>query len=153
MSDKILLIALGQVYRSDDGIGPYILHNLQKKYPHHFDYIHHSSDPSDLIDIWQNRRVIIIDAALARQDFPGKIQVINPLSDNVINLNRSPSSHALGALEAIELGKVWNKLPSSLTIITIAGSQFSQGIGLSAPVKEASKKVISLLLDEVASNA
>ncbi|HEX6779152.1 MAG TPA: hydrogenase maturation protease, partial [Ktedonobacterales bacterium] len=58
------------------------------------------------------------------------------------------STHAFGVAEAVELARVLNQLPPSLTVYGIEGKCFAAGTGLSPSVARAAKKVAEQLAQE-----
>ena len=128
-SRRPLLIALGHPYRSDDAAGPKVLENVRRQLPDGADLVHHNGDPSELIDLWTNREVLIVDAAPVADDAP-PVTVFDPLSGATglaDGRGRVTSSHALSLAEALELGRMLEKLPASLQVIAVAGEDFSFG--------------------------
>lgn len=136
-SEKILLIALGNEFRSDDGIGPSVLHQLEQQDPEAFEYISHRGDPADLLELWAGRDVVVIDAAQMDSRKPGDLVTFYPLTDQLPGGEAATSSHAMSLKEAIELGKILDKIPQSLKIIAMVGENFCQGNQLSDVVSQA----------------
>jgi hydrogenase maturation protease len=60
------------------------------------------------------------------------------------------STHALGLGDAVELARVLDRLPSTLTIIGIEGADFTTGEGMSPEVEKAVIKVTDDLAQRLA---
>ena len=156
-----LLIALGHPFRSDDAAGPKVLEAVRERQPGSFEFVHHSGDPSDLIDLWAGRDVLIVDAARLDDD-AAAIAISGPFGDGsatdddvVARLEDGggavTSSHALSLAEALELGRVLGRLPDSMTIVAVAGQDFRFGEGLTPRaargVAEASQWIVGRFRD------
>lgn len=134
---RTLFIALGNEYRSDDGIGVAIMNRAKAIDSQAFEYIHHNGDPADLIELWNNRVVILVDACQVTEKETGTIMVLDPLVDNSLQQCNSASSHALSLQEALGLGKILNKMPAKIRVYAVAGKNFSPGVQLSLAVEQA----------------
>ncbi len=148
MGDKQLLLALGNEYRSDDGLGQVIMHKMQQEYPDRFKYLYHNSDPAALIELWVGQEVIIIDAIEHPERSPGEVVRIHPLLEKLQLPHKQTSSHALNIQEAIALGEVLHKMPKSLLVVGAVASSFAYGMELSLAVRNSIPKIIATLLAE-----
>lgn len=144
---KPLFIALGHEYRSDDGVGVAVMAQMKSAHAELFEFIHHSGDPTDLIDLWHNRDVVLVDAAYFMGKESGAITVFDPLSENSLAQCKSTSSHALSLQDALSFGEVLNKMPRTIRIYAIAGEDFDSGTQLSRPVKAAIAPCIEQILN------
>ncbi|MGE5812871.1 MAG: peptidase M52, partial [Acidobacteriota bacterium] len=60
------------------------------------------------------------------------------------------SSHQLGVVEAIELGRAMKRLPARMSFIGIEGIDFGQGEGLTSAVEDALEIAAAVVKGEVA---
>jgi hydrogenase maturation protease len=60
---------------------------------------------------------------------------------------RSPSSHLLGVVEAIELGSLLDAVPDEIVLFGVEAGDIDNGTGMSAPVKAATVRVAAEVLD------
>lgn len=147
---KPLIISLGHRYRCDDAVGPYILDRLKPTLKTDADFLENTGDITALITTWQGRdKVILLDACYAEQVPTGHIYRLNGLTEPLPADNPVASSHALNITNAIELGKLMDSLPQSLTIYTIVGRDFSFSEEISADVIIAAKQVVVRIRDEL----
>ena len=146
-SAKPLFIALGHEYRSDDGVGVAVMDQMKAVHAELFEFIHHSGDPTDLIDLWHNRDVVLVDAAHCIDKELGAITVFDPLAENSLAQCKSTSSHALSLQDALRFGEVLNKMPRTIQIYAIAGEDFDPGTQLSRPVKAAIAPCVDKILN------
>ena len=150
MSKLPIIIALGQEFRSDDGVGPWALQQAQILFKQKCSYQHHRGDPTDLIDLWQGRDALVLDAVVMDQqrEDPSHtgVHVLRPLEgDGTLKMKRSTSSHAFGLIEAVELGKILGKLPQSLTIVAVEACDFGQGVHISAKVRSSLPHILAAI--------
>ena len=140
-----LLIALGNEYRSDDGVGLAVMTKLRSLHPDLFTYVHHTGDPAALVELWSDRDTTVVDAVQSRHHEPGELVVLDPLQKDGLPTQKQTSSHALSLAEALELGQVLGRLPKSLRVIGVVSQSFDPGNHLSAAVKES----IPLIMEQV----
>jgi hydrogenase maturation protease len=141
--DKILLVGLGHPYRSDDGFGPQAIEALKKKFGDQYEYRQHSGDPADLMDLWEQRSLVILDAWHSADPRPGTIHCIKVKPGDTLPGAISVSSHALSLGEALEMGQILQKTPQSLIILGVEGENFEPGNLLSPAVEKALDQVIA----------
>src|SRR5688500_15967727 len=127
------IIGIGNEFRRDDGAGIIAIRLLQAfGVPDTLE-----SDGTTLIEALENTEsVILIDVVFSGAN-PGTIHRfdagIHPLPINVF----SYSTHHFSVMQAVELMRTFNQLPSHLEIYGIEGKDFSFGIGLSPKVEKA----------------
>jgi hydrogenase 3 maturation protease len=138
---KIAILGIGNDLKADDGIGPYIIDQLQDRNPPHIELINASTVPenyiSHLIDT-NPHLILLVDAALMQAD-PGTIKLID--KDTIGGI--AFSSHQLPLTFFIEY------LESTITTtILILGIQpFTDEFThpLSEPVQNAANEIITTL--------
>lgn len=149
---KPLIISIGNRYRCDDGVGPYTLDLLKPILGTSSDFIESVGDTSALLDRWQSRdKVVLIDACYAENTKTGKIFQLDGLNEILPPDNPVSSNHAISIANAIELSRLLNQLPKTLTIYSIAGNNFSQGEVISPSLIIAAQRVASLICNELTS--
>lgn len=144
----IRIIGLGNFHRTDDAAGIEVVRLLRERAPDNAEILECEDDPVTLLDRWSgDDRVIIVDAA-ASGDRPGKTHRFDagaaPLPANVFPL----SSHAVGLVEVVELGRALGRLPRSLVVYAVEGADFATGQGLSPAVGRALRGVAEHVLRE-----
>lgn len=143
---KILVVAIGNEYRSDDSLGFVLLKQLKAAHKGSYETLVLSGDPSDLLGRWDGRTVIVLDACQSSQKLAGSVEVFRPLNEDRLCEQRSISSHALGLQQAFELGRLMGSIPDELIVIAIEGQNFSPGLALSVPAEKSLEKALPLLL-------
>ncbi len=144
-SEKTLLIGLGHPYRSDDAFGPKAIEALQEKFGDRFEYQKHSGDPADLLDCWDQRTIVILDVLRTPDPKPGTIHCLKVEEGLVLPGASSVSSHALSLGEALEMGRILEKMPKCGLILGVEGENFDPGDQLSPAVASALEEVVTLV--------
>lgn len=145
-----MVIGLGQRFRSDDGVGPFVLDKIRPLLSAQADLRECASDAADLLDLWDGQPVVyLVDALSSASGTVGEIIRIDGIYEKIPVEFGASSSHALGLAEAIELGRTLKKLPQRLLIFGIVGAKFDLGNQLSPLVEHAAKAVINELTNLV----
>lgn len=146
MSEKTLIIGIGNFYRNDDSAGIRVVRKLKEYNLPHFDIIEKSGEGSNLMDSWQGyQKVMLIDAVSSDKE-TGTIHFIDANKESVPQGFFNYSTHAFSLAEAVELSKVLGDLPKSFFIYGIEGKDFSQGEDVSPEVNLAIEEVIKKIL-------
>lgn len=141
------IISLGNRFRGDDSVGPYLLHRLREKLGDTVDCIENCGDMTRLLEDWKGRRVFLVDAVVAAGRRSGDIIRLDGLAEPMPASVCSTSSHGLNLAEAIELGRAMDALPLRLDIYGICGENFTTGAALSPAVQAAVAKVEQEILE------
>jgi hydrogenase maturation protease len=143
----VAIIAIGNEYRRDDGVGMAVLRRLAEVIPQGADFACVDGEPSRLMDAWAGSRLaILLDAAVCEPANPGRIH-----RSTVIDAESaaSTSSHGLGVPEAVELARVLDRLPERLVLLTVEAADTGYGLGLSPPVEAAVPALVAAVLAEL----
>ena len=148
MSKKpILLIGVGNVFRGDDAIGPWVASRIAEREPANIDVLVHHGEGMDLMSRWEGYKlVIIIDAAKTGDGSPGTLREIDAIAQPVPTEMLYYSSHAFGVAEAIETARDLGTLPPALTLYAIEGSVFTMGEQPAQAVRQAGEALAERLL-------
>jgi hydrogenase maturation protease len=149
---RIVVIGVGNPFRSDDGAGIEAARLLRDRLPRGVEVLEQDGDPAALLDAWHDARVAyVIDSV--RSDGPAgeihRIQIDRETEASVPASTRHDSSHGLGLGEAVELARVLDRLPGRLVLVGIAGIRFEAGDALSDSVRDAVERVVEELAEEV----
>jgi hydrogenase maturation protease len=143
MSSPILVIGIGNEYRSDDGVGLVVARGLREKSLPGMLIIESSGDGAALMEAWKAApSVILIDAA-ASGKAAGTIHHFDAVTQPMPTGFSFHSTHAFGVAEAIGLAQALQQLPSRLMVYAIEGKNFTAGVSLSPRVAKAVQKVIA----------
>ena len=141
-AEKALIVGIGNVFRSDDGVGPFIAEALAAR---GFPAIVHAGDGAGLIELFERHdRVALVDATRSRVE-PGTLLVFDAVAERLPAELFHYSTHRFGLAEAVETARALSALPESLMVYGIEGAEFGAGTVLSQPVEEAAAKLIERL--------
>jgi hydrogenase maturation protease len=155
-AERIVVIAMGNRFRGDDGIGPVVAERLQKKLagrPAHCTIVAGRDDAMALVSAWEGAALaVVIDAAVSGAT-PGTIRRltadVQPLPADLARC----SSHGLGLAEAVELGRVLERVPQRLVIYAVEAATMETGVGLSPQVANAVDELVRQVDAEITSLA
>ena len=148
--EKVVVIALGNRFRGDDGIGPLVADRLDGRLDG-CTIVEGKDDAMALVSAWENAALaVVIDASVSGAS-PGTIRRLEagaqPLSKEVARC----SSHGLGLAEAVELGKALGRLPGRLVIFAVEAGMLDQGAAMSPQVTAAAEEVVRNVETEIGS--
>jgi hydrogenase maturation protease len=146
---SVLVMGIGNILLSDEGVGIRIIEALQKKgYPDYVEVIDGGTGTLDLLEIISNReRVIIIDAVTGGSK-PGTVYRFTP--DDIRIKKLAPvSTHQFGFMEILDMAKLMGDLPHSIIIIGIEPEILNWGMNLSPVVSASIPKVLELIEKEI----
>jgi hydrogenase maturation protease len=146
---EVVVIGVGNIYRSDDGVGIVIARRLKERKPAGVTIIEESGEGTALLSRWENARVVILVDAVHSGAPPGAIRRIDAHTGPVPTQFFHCSSHAFGVAEAVEMARALNQLPPRLILYGIEGGNFTAGVELSAAVEQAAAAVVEQVLEEV----
>ncbi|MEW6013769.1 MAG: hydrogenase maturation protease [Candidatus Zixiibacteriota bacterium] len=146
---RLLVIGVGNEFRSDDGVGLRIARELTSLLPPDTKIIQGSGEGASLIESWNGFDIVIIIDAVKSGALPGRIHRIDASARTVPVNFFNYSSHAFSVAEAIEVSRALGSLPSALIIYGIEGKSFSNGTELTPEVLQSAGEVKKLILDEI----
>ncbi|MHA2428997.1 MAG: hydrogenase maturation peptidase HycI [Candidatus Hermodarchaeia archaeon] len=138
---KVTIMGIGNDLKADDGIGPYVIEQLQNRNPSHIELINASTVPenflSHLIES-HPQLILLIDAALMQAE-PGTIKLIDKETIGGVAF----SSHQLPLTFFIEY--LENNITTTILILGIQpySDEFTQPI--SDSVQQAASEIITTL--------
>ena len=151
MSPRTAIIAIGNEYRRDDGVGREVLRRLTRIIPPGTNLVCVDGEPSRLMDAWAGSRLaILVDAAVGEVPHPGRIHRTTVMDAGTTT---STSSHGLGVPEAVELARVLHRLPERLVLLTVEAAETGFGLGLSPAVEAAVPALIATIQEELGLDA
>ncbi len=146
----IVIIGVGNDYRSDDGAGPYAARLLQRLRLPGVRVIDAVGDGIDLIVAWQGADAVFIIDSVISGATPGMIHRFDGLMDNIPDeIFPACSTHAFSIPGTINLARTVGQLPESLTIYGIEADSLSSGRGLSPSVSASVDEVVRRIKTEV----
>ena len=130
------MIGIGNELRRDDRIGAAVAAEVQRReIPGVWVVISHG-EPTGLLDAWAGARLaVVIDAVVGEPATPG--QRHRSTADHMSPPSGTASTHGFGVPEAMDLGRVLDRMPQQLIPYAIEVADVSIGLELSAPVAAA----------------
>ena len=159
---EIMVLAIGNPDRGDDGVGAAVLSALQGRLPPGVTIRAAGDDLLSLVEDWGRLAALICVDAAAPMGTPGRAYRIDIGSDvgadpgmdlaiRQLPLRRElPSSHAFGLSEAIDLARVLGLAPKHVVLFAVEGASFELGTGLSPPVAQSVAGIAAAILDAAA---
>jgi hydrogenase maturation protease len=150
MSERILIIGIGNPYRCDDGAGLAATTELTRIQLAGADILQAHGDGTSLIEAWHGRKRVVLIDATSSGALPGTIHRIETSSEPLPASFSHHSTHSVNLAEAVELARVLHRLPERLTVLGIEGENFRSGTELSPAVRSAVDEVVRLISEELA---
>jgi hydrogenase maturation protease len=145
-----LVIGVGNPSRRDDGAGLCVVRELRARLDggEGARLVESDGDPAQLLEEWTGVPVAIVVDASSSGAAPGTVIEIDPTrGSNGHGLRRS--THAMGLMEAVQLGLALGRMPARLRIIAIEGEDFSHGEGLTTAVRQAVDALVGRIATEL----
>lgn len=148
---KILLIGVGNDFRSDDAVGLLVARRFLTFSPDlpQLTVLEAIGEGTTLMELWREVETVILVDAVSSGSTPGTIHRLEAHTTPIPAEFFRYSTHSFGVAEAIEMARVLECLPLRLIVYGIEGKVFAAGVGLSPEVQEAAKAVLDLLRDEI----
>ena len=145
----IVVIGVGNEYRSDDGAGIAVARRLRALFPTGVTILEESGEGTALMEAWQGASWVMLVDAVRSGASPGTIHHLDaraaPLPMGFFHY----STHAFSVAEAVELARSLDELPAYLAVYGIEGANFTAGVELSPAVEQAVEVVVERLAEEV----
>ena len=147
--EEVVVIGVGNLYRSDDGLGPLVVRNLRAMMPGGARFIEHSGEGAGLMQACSGAgRVIIVDA-VSSGTAPGTIHRIDCSRKQIPAGISFRSSHAFGVAEGIATAEVLGQLPPEIILFGIEASSYKSGTAVSTPVQTAIPHLSAIIVEEI----
>jgi hydrogenase maturation protease len=146
---KIVILGIGNVLLSDEGVGVHVANELAKMdLPPDVSVVEGGTDGFRLLNIiTEADRLIIVDAVKGGAE-PGSIYRFDVGDVRSCPSGFKTSVHQISILEVIDLSALIGKTPHT-TVIGIEPKSLEMAMELSPEIKDMVPKVIGLVLDEV----
>lgn len=126
-----VVIGIGNQLRRDDGIGPAVAAEVQRREIPGVRVVTSHGEPTGLLDAWAGARLaVVIDAVICEPATPGQWHRITAVE--LPPPTGTAATHGFGVAEAVELGRVLDRMPQQLIIYAVEVLDTSIGLGLSA---------------------
>ncbi len=148
---SLLFLGVGNLYRGDDGVGPYLAHKMAESGvldEQGVEVLPHSGEGASLIHIWEGQdKVVIVDCM--KTGLPlGTVQRFDAVKEKLNGGVFRYSSHLFGLAEAVEMARQLGKLPPEMIIYGIEGISFTFEDPRSAEVEAALPEVEAAIIKD-----
>jgi hydrogenase maturation protease len=151
VSQNWTVIGIGNEYASDDATGLLVARRLKDRAPASVAILEHSGEGAALMECWKDAAAVVLVDATSSAASPGTIFRFDASSNPLPARQFCRSTHAFGLVEAIELSRSLQQLPTCLLVYGIEGRNFSAGITVSPEVATAVESVAERVLQELKS--
>ena len=148
---RLLVIGIGNEFRSDDGVGRIVAGKLAGELPTFIEILLESGEGAALIDAWSGARAVFVIDAVRSGAVPGTAFRVDASEQKIPTGYFNYSSHAFSLAEAVELSRALGTLPHTCMIYGIEGKSFTSGTGLSDEVRHSVPDVIRQITADVQS--
>jgi hydrogenase maturation protease len=143
---SMLVIGVGNEFRGDDAAGLAVLRLLKAKNVARVTFMEADSGCELLLERWATAEKVMIIDAVASGAKPGTVYRFDARAQPIPASCSFYSTHAFGIVENVELARVFDQLPPSLTVYGIEGENFTTGADLSPVVKQAVDEVVAQVM-------
>jgi hydrogenase maturation protease len=148
---KIVVLGVGNRLMGDDGFGPRVIEELQKRdIPSNVELMDAGVGGMAILSWIEGAdKVVIIDSVQTNNEPPGTVYRFTdkelPPSDMFML-----SLHDLNLMDTINIGRVVQKMPDEIVIIGVEVKRVAEFVdGLTPEVEAAMKEVIDLVVEEI----
>jgi hydrogenase maturation protease len=145
----IVMIGVGNEYRSDDGAGIAVARRLRALFPSGVTILEESGEGAALMQAWQGATWVTLVDAVSSGASPGTVHRFDAQAAPMPTGFFHYSTHAFSVAEAVELARSLDQLPARLVVYGIEGANFAAGVDLSPTVEHAVEAVVERLAQEV----
>jgi hydrogenase maturation protease len=146
---RVLVIGIGNPLRGDDGVGRIVAQCLREQNIPGLRVLEHEGETTWLMEVWEGADTVFVVDAISSASAPGTIRRCDAAHRSLQKVSLRDSSHSFGLHEAVELARVWNRLPRRLIIYGIVGKSFDLGSELSSKVRQATRRVADRIVAEL----
>jgi hydrogenase maturation protease len=146
---RCLVVGIGNSDRGDDAVGRVVARRLNTKCPPGVRVVEHDGELAGLFDCLSGvESAYLIDASNIGKR-PGTISRFDVAAMELPRIAFGYSTHGLGLAEAIELARVFGKIPLRCVVYAIEGRAYDLSAPLSPEVSAAAEEVARLIRDEM----
>ena len=146
----VTVIAVGNPYRRDDGVGAAVLAAVGESLgpDSRVRLVELDGEPVRVVQAWEGSALVWLIDATASDRPPGSLQEVDArrLGEGDSSWSGIGGGHALGLREAIEFAAALDRIPAELRVLGIEGETFDHGEGLSPAVSGAVQAAATLLV-------
>jgi hydrogenase maturation protease len=151
IESPILLIGVGNEYRSDDGLGILAAREILRRHLPGVRVVEQSGEGTRLMETWEGYSCVLIVDAICSGKAHGDVHRIDAASMSVPKGFFHYSSHSFGVAEAIEMARELGRLPEVLMLHGVEGNQYEPGVGLTDLVVRSMPELLAAIETDILS--
>lgn len=147
---RILVLGIGNLIMSDDGVGIKVIHHLQERYrfPEEVELMDGGTLGLDILPYLENvDRLLIVDA-METGDVPGTLARITG-DDIPIVMSTKLSPHQMGLKDLLAVATLLGHRPPEMVLFGIQPDVIDLGLDLSPPVSARFGNLVQMVLTEL----
>ncbi len=149
MSEKIIILGLGNILLKDEGAGVYVAEQIEKmSLPENVEVIDGGTASMDILMSMKDVKKLIIVDALRGGEKPGTVYRLYP-EDLFSAPDSYMSLHQINVLEGLILSKKTGNAPQETVIIGIEPKEIDWGLGVTPDIKRKIPDIINRVIEEV----
>ncbi|MCL9673574.1 HyaD/HybD family hydrogenase maturation endopeptidase [Citrobacter sp. MNAZ 1397] len=145
---SILVLGVGNILLSDEGIGVRVIEALEQRYvlPDNVDVLDGGTAGMELLEAMASRtHLIIVDAIVSRKSEPGALLILR--DDEVpVLFNNKISPHQLGLSDVLSALRFTGEFPDKITLVGVIPHSLEPNIGLTPTVEASLEPALQAVL-------
>jgi hydrogenase maturation protease len=145
---KVLILGIGNLLKSDDGLGVHIIRYIEESgavLPDGIELLDGGTAGFDLLGLIENYDKIVIVDALRADDTPGSIYRFAP--EHAVETRSRYSLHEVGIMEVIRLLKIMDRNPEIEFVGIVPENINDDEINISPAVRNSIPRAVEVILD------
>jgi hydrogenase maturation protease len=145
---SILVLGVGNILLSDEGIGVRVIEALEQRYvmPEGVDVLDGGTAGMELLEAMANRtHLIIVDAIVSRKSEPGELLILRDEEVPVL-FNNKISPHQLGLSDVLSALRFTGEFPDKITLVGVIPHSLEPNIGLTPTVEASLEPALQAVL-------
>ena len=145
---NVLVLGLGNILLSDEGVGVRAVEELQHRYDcsDAVDIVDGGTVGFELLPYFDERSHILIVDAVKADNKPGTIVKID---DPPAYFSSRTSPHQIGLADVIGLATITDNLPKNIILLGIEPKRFTTGLTLSSEVAQNLSRLVDMVVAEL----
>ncbi|KUO59888.1 MAG: hypothetical protein APF84_03145 [Gracilibacter sp. BRH_c7a] len=148
LNPNIGVLALGNLLRTDEGVGIHLLEGLREHLPLDVETLDGATSGLELLDFIERHNYLIVLDAVDAGQAPG--QIIQWTNDQVPRFTtKKLSLHQMGFAEVLFWGEFMGISPDEIIVVGIQPQSLDWGIELTETIQKSVPKAIEIVLNYI----
>lgn len=143
----VVVIGIDNIFRRDDGVASAVLTQAGPRLAERARVVRLDGEPGRVVEQWTGTALTVVIDAMRAGVAPGTVHRL--AVEDLPSSTMRGGTHSAGLAEAVELGRALDRLPRCLVVYGVEGADFSEGVGLSDPVRRAVPDVVDQIVRDV----